>query len=99
MTTVYVPLDSSAVAAGANMLAAAFKEPGARVVRNGSRGMAWAEPLVEVATDRSRLAFANVHAEDASAVLSEGSAHAKCLGPLHDVDYQRLKTTRCCRRW
>ena len=89
MTTVYVPLDSSAVAAGANMLAAAFEEQGARVVRNGSRGMAWAEPLVEVATASSRLAFANVQAEDAGAVLSEGAAHGKCLGPPQDVDYQR----------
>ena len=89
MTTVYVPLDSSAVAAGANALAAAFREQGAQVVRNGSRGMAWAEPLVEVVVRNSRLAFANVHAADAGDVLKQGPAHAKCLGPVQDVDYQR----------
>ena len=48
---VYVPRDAAARAVGADEVAAALAaEPGIRVVRNGSRGMLWLEPLVEVAT-------------------------------------------------
>ena len=48
---VYVPVDAAARSAGADDVAAAFAaQPGVRVVRNGSRGMLWLEPLVEVAT-------------------------------------------------
>ena len=49
--TVYVPGDSSAVAVGADEVAAALADHvGVEIVRNGSRGMLWLEPLVEVAT-------------------------------------------------
>ena len=50
---VYVPLDSAAVALGADAVAAAIVDEAARrgvaveLVRNGSRGMVWLEPLVE----------------------------------------------------
>ena len=45
------PRDAAARAAGADEVAAALAaQPGVRVVRNGSRGMLWLEPLVEVAT-------------------------------------------------
>ena len=92
MTTVYIPLDSSAIAVGADALAAAFEAAGASVVRNGSRGMAWAEPLVEVVTEHSRLAFANVDVADAEAVLRQLGEHPKCLGELAEVDYLRGQT-------
>ena len=49
--TVYVPGDSSAVAVGADEVAAALADHvGVKVVRTGSRGMLWLEPLVEVET-------------------------------------------------
>ncbi len=54
--TVYVPRDSAATSVGADATAAAIvREAAARhvpvqVVRNGSRGMLWLEPLVEVVT-------------------------------------------------
>ena len=45
--TVFVPRDAAARAAGADDVAAALAtQPGVRVVRNGSRGMLWLEPLV-----------------------------------------------------
>ena len=48
----YVPADSAARSVGADDVAAGLAAllPDARVVRNGSRGMLWLEPLVEVAT-------------------------------------------------
>ena len=86
MPKVFVPLDTSAVAAGADAVAAAFREAGVEVVRNGSRGMAWAEPLVELQGDE-RLAFANVAADDVLDIVRQGERHPKCQGPVSGVPY------------
>ena len=54
---VYVPRDSAALSMGADQVAdAVVQEAGSRgvdvqLVRNGSRGMLWLEPLVEVETE------------------------------------------------
>ena len=50
MTTIYVPCDSAARSVGADEVAEALAAalPDARIIRNGSRGMLWLEPLVEV---------------------------------------------------
>ena len=54
MTRIYVPCDSSALALGADALAEAICGEAAQrgiaieLVRNGSRGLLWLEPLVEV---------------------------------------------------
>ena len=83
---VYVPLDTSAVAAGADAVAAAFADAGAEVVRNGSRGMAWAEPLIEI-DHGSRTAYANVAAADVPDLVAQGDRHPKCIGPTADIPY------------
>ena len=82
----YVPLDTSAVAAGADAVASALTDAGAEVVRNGSRGMAWAEPLVEI-DDGGRIAFANVTAGDVPNLVAQGERHPKCLGAIGDIPY------------
>ena len=92
MDTAYVPLDSSAVAAGAEQVAAALLARGATVRRNGSRGLAWAEPLLELATEHSRLAFRNVGAADVPAILEQRAHHPACLGEVHEVDFLRPQT-------
>ena len=85
----YVPLDTSAVAAGADAVAAAFDAAGVEVVRNGSRGMAWAEPLVEIGeTDGGdRSAYANVAPNDVPGLMDQRERHPKCLGALADIPY------------
>ena len=83
---VHVPLDTSAVAAGADAVAAAFADAGAEVVRNGSRGMAWAEPLIEI-DHGSRTAYANVAAADVPDLVAQGDRHPKCIGPTADIPY------------
>ncbi len=71
--TVYVPRDAAARAAGADAVAAALAaQPGVRVVRNGSRGMLWLEPLVEVATAQGRIAYGPVSAADVPSLLAAG---------------------------
>lgn len=92
MITVFVPLDTGAVAAGADAVAEAFAAQGARVARNGSRGLAWMEPLVEIVDADSRLAFANVNAAAVPAILEQRRAHAACLGEVSAIDALRRQT-------
>jgi formate dehydrogenase iron-sulfur subunit len=67
---VYVPLDSAAVALGADAVADAIVVEAARrgvtvdLVRNGSRGMVWLEPLVEVETEAGRIGVGPMASRD-----------------------------------
>ncbi|MFT3664078.1 formate dehydrogenase beta subunit [Piscinibacter sp.] len=96
-TTVYVPRDAAALAAGADEVAeriaaeAAARGRAIHLVRNGSRGMFWLEPLVEVATPLGRVAYGPVTADDVpglfDAGLLEGAAHALCHGATERIPY------------
>ena len=78
---VFVPLDSAAVALGADKIAEAIVAQGAargvdvQVVRNGSRGMVWLEPLVEVVTDKGRVGFGPMTLADVPGLFGDLSAH------------------------
>ena len=69
-TTVYVPGDAGALSVGAGEVAAAITAEAKRrgmqltLVRNGSRGAYWLEPLVEVQTPRERCAYGPVRPAD-----------------------------------
>ena len=53
---VYVPRDAAALALGADAVASLLRQAGdVEVVRTGSRGLFWLEPMVEVATDAGRI--------------------------------------------
>jgi formate dehydrogenase iron-sulfur subunit len=75
---VFVPCDSAALAVGADAVAQALQrlavEAGfdIELVRNGSRGMFWLEPLVEVETAQGRIAYGPVGAEDVPGLLRAG---------------------------
>ena len=77
-TVVYVPADAAARSIGADAVARSIDEAAARsgrrvrIVRNGSRGMTWLEPLVEVATARGRIAYGPVAAEDVPGLFDAG---------------------------
>jgi hypothetical protein len=58
MSRVYVPRDSAARSVGADEVAAALFAAGHDVVRNGSRGLLFLEPLVEIETPEGRVAMA-----------------------------------------
>ena len=95
--TVYVPRDASALAVGADEVAAALQSGctarglAIDLVRNGSRGMAWLEPLVEVATPAGRIAYGPVAPEQVEGLLDAGllggAAHPLCLGPTEAIPY------------
>ena len=63
---VYVPRDAAAVSVGADAVARAIgdqlrsKRAETAVVRNGSRGLFWLEPPVEVETPQGRIAYGPV---------------------------------------
>ena len=107
--TVYVPRDAAALALGADEVAAAIaREAEARgkavtIVRNGSRGMVWLEPLVEVATDSGRIAYGPVGAGDVASLFEAGflagGAHALNQGLTEEIPFfkrqTRLTFARC----
>jgi formate dehydrogenase iron-sulfur subunit len=106
--TVMVPGDASACSLGANATARALEAEAVRrgrtvrIVRNGSRGLFWLEPLVEVVTAGGRVAYGPVLAGDVAklfdAGLLEGGAHALRLGDIASHPYlasqQRLTGAR-----
>ncbi len=84
MTTAWVPCDAAARSVGADEVAAALEAAGATVRRNGSRGMLWLEPLVELeADDGTRHGYPNVTPEDVEALLAGGlDDTGRALGPV-----------------
>lgn len=102
--TVYVPRDAAALAAGADAVAAEIaRHAGVEVVRNGSRGLLWLEPLVEVQTPAGRIAYGPVTPEDLpsleAAGFLQGNAHPLRLGPVEEIAQfkrqERLTFARC----
>ena len=106
--TVYVPGDAAALALGADSVAAAIVVEAARrgidirLVRNGSRGMFWLEPLVEVSTPRGRIAYGPVVASDVRSLFAagflNGGAHPLHLGVTDEMSWLKRQQRLACRR-
>ena len=87
---VYVPLEFTALSLGADELVLALtaeaeqRGQDVEIIRNGSWGMSWLEPLLEVETDQGRIAYGNVTAEDVPGLFDagflRGGDHALCQG-------------------
>jgi formate dehydrogenase iron-sulfur subunit len=105
MMRVYVPCDAAALAVGADRVAAALtREAAARgieiaLIRNGSRGMFWLEPLVEIETPQGRTGFGPLTAADVPALFDAPATHPKAVGLVEDIPFlarqQRLTFARC----
>ncbi len=107
-TRVYVPCDSSALSLGAEKVARAIAAEAAKrgvaidLVRNGSRGLFWLEPLVEVAAPQGRIAFGPVSPKDVPGLFDadflNGGGHALNLGLTEEIPYlknqERLTNAR-----
>ena len=106
--TVYVPCDSSALSVGAEEVAQAIASTAAargediNLVRNGSRGLFWLEPMVEIATPAGRIAYGPVTVDEVPALFDagflRGGAHPLFLGATEEIPYlknqQRLTFAR-----
>ena len=89
---VYVPRETTAVSLGADEVAekiAALKN--VELVRNGSWGACWLEPLVEVMVDGTRIAYGPVQPDDVDGLVAadflSGGEHALRLGPINEIPY------------
>ena len=99
MMAVYVPRDSAALAVGADAVARAIEHEAARrgiairLIRNGSRGLLWLEPLVEVAGARGRIGYGPLEADEVPALFESGFPadidHPKAIGRVDEHPYLR----------
>ena len=106
--TIYVPCDSSAISLGADRIATSIINEAKKrnitiqLIRNGSRGLFWLEPLVEVDTPEGRIAYGPIQLNDVTGLFDanfiQGGAHPFFLGLIEDLDYlkkqQRLTFAR-----
>ncbi len=109
MIRIYVPRDSAARAVGADEVAdaiaaeAAARNISIQIIRNGSRGALWLEPMVEVETAKGRMAYGPVEASDTKllfdAKFHEGGKHRLAHGLTSEIPFlknqERLTFARC----
>ncbi|MSP42989.1 MAG: NADH-quinone oxidoreductase subunit NuoF [Alphaproteobacteria bacterium] len=99
-----IPDDAAALSVGADEVAWAILSEisqrglDAKLVRTGSRGLMWLEPLVEFATSEGRMGFGPVNVADVAGLFDD-PAHEKSLGLVEDIPWlksqQRLTFARC----
>jgi formate dehydrogenase iron-sulfur subunit len=112
LTRIFVPVDAVARALGADQIAAALleqlragaaREAQVTVVRTGSRGLFWLEPMIEVETPAGRIAYGPVAAADIPELLADGllagTAERLRLGVAENIPFlarqTRLTFARC----
>jgi formate dehydrogenase iron-sulfur subunit len=94
---IYVPRDAAALGVGADQTAQAIVAEARRrgiaieLVRNGSRGLLWLEPLVEVDVGGTRMAYGPVQAQDVAGLFdadfASGKPHALSHGATAEIPY------------
>jgi len=94
---IFVPRDAAALSVGAQEVAEAIAGEAAKrgvaveLIRNGSRGLLWLEPLVEVVTEGGRIAYGPVTPEQVPSLFeagfTHGKAHALQRGSVEDIPY------------
>ena len=96
MITVFVPCDAAAKSVGADHVAQAISAApwsanNVTVVRNGSRGMCWLEPMVEVDVAGQRIAYGPVTPADVESLYAanflQGGAHPLRVGVTAALPY------------
>ena len=108
-TTIYVPCDAAALSVGADDVAQAIEQEAKQrgveiqIIRNGSRGMLWLEPLVEVVTPKGRMAYGPVAPHNVESLFDlgflDGNDHILSHGLTEAIPYfasqERLTFARC----
>ncbi|MET4385670.1 formate dehydrogenase iron-sulfur subunit [Bradyrhizobium sp. F1.4.3] len=98
---IFVPRDAAAVAVGADEVATAFEQVAEKrglpieIVRTGSRGLCWLEPMVEVATPAGRVAYGPLGAEDVASVfesMASNGPHPLRLGVADEIPWLKRQT-------
>jgi formate dehydrogenase iron-sulfur subunit len=99
---IFIPADAAALSVGADAVARAIAAEAAgqdqvvEIVRTGSRGLLWLEPLVELATPEGRVAFANVRPAEAADLLA--GHHPRPLGLVAALPWLARQTRQSFAR-
>ncbi len=107
-TRLFVPGDAAARALGADAVLSALTFAAARrgleldIVRNGSRGMVWLEPLIEVDTPAGRIGYGPLTVDAVTDLFAAGFPqapdHPLCLGPVEEIPWLARQTRLLTRR-
>ena len=106
---IYVPRETSALSLGAEevvdaiLFEAKTRNVSLNIIRNGSWGLTWLEPLVEVDTAKGRIAYGPVSSADVASLFDSefysGGNHSLRQGKTTDIPYlkkqERLTFARC----
>lgn len=105
----YIPKDTTAISLGANKVAEIIEHIAEKndlplnIVRNGSRGLYWLEPMIEIETERGRVAYGPVTVDTVNSFLDskcwlENDKHPLYIGLTEEIPYlknqQRLTFSR-----
>ncbi|KRQ94055.1 formate dehydrogenase [Bradyrhizobium jicamae] len=98
---IFVPRDAGAIAVGADDVVAALEQAAEKrglpieIIRNGSRGLYWLEPMVEVATVKGRVAYGPVSPADVPSLfeaMASNGPHALRLGLADEIPWLKRQT-------
>jgi formate dehydrogenase iron-sulfur subunit len=99
---IFISRDAGALCVGAEEIASAFGKAferrgiSAEIVRTGSRGLYWLEPLVEVERREGRVGYGPIKAGDVEGLLEagilEGKAHSLYLGLVEEIPWLKKQT-------
>ncbi len=99
---VFIPRDAGALALGADAIEraiiAAERKRGLEIdiIRTGSRGLFWLEPMIEVATPEGRIAYGPVRENDVEVLFEagflDGGPHPLRLGRAEDIPFLKRQT-------
>ncbi len=94
---VYVPKDAAVRSIGADLVAMAIEAESVKrgisidIIRNGTRGALWLEPMVEVETQEGRIAYGPVKVSDVDSLFDAsfqlGGQHKLSLGLTQDIPW------------
>ena len=94
---IYIPIDSTAKSLGVNEvvrlieLEAQSRKIDLQIIRNGSRGLFWLEPMLEVETDQGRIAYGPVTQNDIESLFDAeffmGKDHPLFLGLTEEIEW------------
>lgn len=104
---IFIPRESTAISLGAHDVAQAFTDYSAHhnidinIIRNGSRGLYWLEPMIEVETPQGRMAYGPVESSDVASIIEDITnnildekqpAHSLALGLTEYIPYLKKQT-------
>jgi formate dehydrogenase iron-sulfur subunit len=98
---IFVPRDAAAISVGADEVATAIEQAAAKrdlpvtIIRNGSRGLLWLEPMIEVATVKGRVAYGPVTPADVASLLdamASNGPHPLRLGITEEIPWLKRQT-------